>query len=163
MNGHLYDPVVGRVLNPDNHIIKKHKFPQGLLLIFLLPLMGCPDRDNLKPDATIVMVNKTNKDILFNFSPTPYPDTTLFEGDSPFSDLQQYNLSLIHANNSRSMIGDWIAGFEKDPTPIMLFFFSRDTIDQVPWEKIRSEYNILKRYDLSKSKLDSLNWTIEYK
>ncbi|MDX2280652.1 MAG: hypothetical protein NW218_13770 [Saprospiraceae bacterium] len=135
----------------------------GIVLLSVLSLMGCPPSREIKPDSTIVMVNKTNKDILFNFSPKPYPDTTLFEGDSPFSDIQQFNLSLIYANNSRSMIGDWIAGFEKDPRPIMLFFFSRDTIDQVPWEKVTSEYNILKRYDLSKSTLDSLNWTIEYK
>jgi hypothetical protein len=125
--------------------------------------MGCPDRENVKPDSTIVLVNKTNKDILYNFNPYPYPDTTLFDGDSPFLDLQQYNLSLLYANSSKNLNAAWLASFEKNPTPIMLFFFSRDTIDQVPWEKIRSEYNILKRYDLSKSKLDSLNWTIEYK
>jgi hypothetical protein len=162
MNGHLYDPVVGRVLNPDNHIMKKHKFPQGLLLIFLLPLMGCPLSREIKPDSTIILINKTNKDILFDFSPYPYPDTTISES-KPLSDIQQYNLSLLYANSSKNLNDAWLASFEIDPRPIMLFFFSRDTIDQVPWEKIRSEYNILKRYDLSKSKLDSLNWTIEYK
>lgn len=142
--------------------MKPIKFPQGLLLIFLLPLMGCPDRENVKPDSTIVLVNKTNKDILYKFSPYPYPDTTLFES-KPFVDLQQYNLSLLYANSSKNLNNAWLASFEIDPRPIMLFFFSRDTIDQVPWEKVTSEYNILKRYDLSKSKLDSLNWTIEYK
>ncbi len=135
----------------------------GIVLLSVLSLMGCPPSREIKPDSTIILVNKTNKDILYNFSPKPYPDTTLFEGSSPFSDLQQYNLLLLYANSSKNLNDAWLASFEMDPRPIMLFFFSRDTIDQVPWEKVTSEYNILKRYDLSKSKLDSLNWTIEYK
>jgi len=135
----------------------------GIVLLSVLSLMGCPPSREIKPDSTIILVNKTNKDILYNFSPKPYPDTTLFEGSSPFSDLQQYNLLLLYANSSKNLNDAWLASFEMDPRPIMLFFFSRDTIDQVPWEKVTSEYNILKRYDLSKSTLDSLNWTIEYK
>jgi len=138
------------------------KFLFGIVLLSVLSLMGCPSRE-IKPDSTIILINKTNKDILFDFSQKPYPDTTLFEGGSPFLDLQQYNLSLLYANSSKNLNDAWLASFEMDPRPIMLFFFSRDTIDQVPWEKIRLKYNILKRYDLSKSKLDSLNWTIEYK
>ena len=135
----------------------------GIVLLSVLSLMGCPPSREIKPDSTIILVNKTNKDILYNFSPKPYPDTTLFEGSSPFSDLQQYNLLLLYANSSKNLNDAWLASFEMDPRPIMLFFFSRDTIDQVPWEKVTSEYNILKRYDLSKSTLDYLNWTIEYK
>ncbi len=134
----------------------------GIVLLSVLSLMGCPPSREIKPDSTIILINKTNKDILFDFSPYPYPDTTLSES-KPLSDIQQYNLSLLYANSSKNLNDAWIASFEIDPRPIMLFFFSRDTFDQVPWEKIRSEYNILKRYDLSKSKLDSLNWTIEYK
>ncbi len=134
----------------------------GIVLLSVLSLMGCPPSREIKPDSTIILVNKTNKDILFDFSPYPYPDTTISES-KPLSDIQQYNLSLLYANSSKDLNAPWLASFEMDPRPIMLFFFSRDTFDQVPWEKIRSEYNILKRYDLSKSTLDSLNWTIEYK
>ena len=134
----------------------------GIVLLSVLSLMGCPPSREIKPDSTIILVNKTNKDILFDFSPYPYPDTTISES-KPLSDIQQYNLSLLYANSSKDLNAPWLASFEMDPRPIMLFFFSRDTIDQVPWEKVTSEYNILKRYDLSKSTLDSLNWTIEYK
>ena len=134
----------------------------GIVLLSVLSLMGCPPSREIKPDSTIILVNKTNKDILFDFSPYQYPDTTISES-KPLSDIQQYNLSLLYANSSKDLNAPWLASFEMDPRPIMLFFFSRDTFDQVPWEKIRSEYNILKRYDLSKSTLDSLNWTIEYK
>ena len=44
----------------------------------------------------------------------------------------------------------------------MIFLFSKDTIDQVPWDRIRDEYLILRRYDLTLEDLEAMNWTIEY-
>lgn len=142
------------------------KHPIGLLpiaLVFLLALTGCPDRDKFDPDSTIRLENMTDKDILFNFSFDRYPDTTLIGGQSPFADARQYEIAILPANGSNVIADGWMAGFEKDPTPVMLFLYARDTIDQVPWTQIKSEYKILKRYDLTKAILDSLNWTIRYK
>ena len=135
-----------------------------LALICLMALTGCPDRENFNPDSTIVLQNMSDKDILFDFSSKIFPDTTIIAGDGPFKDLTQYQLSLIPVNGRREMEGNWIAAFENGPTtPRILFFYSRDTVDHVPWAKIASNYNILKRYDLTKAMLDSLNWTITYK
>jgi hypothetical protein len=36
----------------------------GIVLLSVLSLMGCPNRE-IKPDSTIILINKTNKDILF--------------------------------------------------------------------------------------------------
>ncbi|MCB9292373.1 MAG: hypothetical protein H6559_04465 [Lewinellaceae bacterium] len=44
----------------------------------------------------------------------------------------------------------------------MLYLFSRDTIGQVPWQRIRDEYLVLRRYDLTLEDLEALDWTVEY-
>ena len=49
---------------------------------------------------------------------------------------------------------------EKDS--LMFFVFSVDTLDKYSWDEIREGYMVLKRYDLSITDLDSLNWTITY-
>lgn len=125
--------------------------------------IGCPDREKFNPDSIIIIENNSNNDIMAYFVFRRFPDTTLVKsGSSPFLDAKQYELALIKANDINQTPDEWIARFEKDSVPIMLFLFSRDTIDQVPWEKIRDEYKILRRYDLTKELLDSLNWTITY-
>jgi hypothetical protein len=131
------------------------------ILSSVLLFMGCPDRIDNTFDSNIIIVNNANYDILIDIVFDKYPDKTLYKS-SPFSDTTQYRLSLIRSKSQGSNPGAWIAGFERNQTPVMLFLFSRDTVDKVPWEKIRNEYKVLRRYDLTKAKLDSLNWTISY-
>ncbi len=60
--------------------------------------------------------------------------------------------------------GKWESIFE-DFLPVdtlSVFLFHSDTISSVSWERIREEYIILKRYDLSFSDLEEMNWTITY-
>jgi hypothetical protein len=54
-------------------------------------------------------------------------------------------------------------GFKINPNKLMIFLFSKDTVAQVPWVKIKNDYNILKRYDFGLKELETINWTIEYK
>jgi hypothetical protein len=44
----------------------------------------------------------------------------------------------------------------------MVFIFSYDSLSKLPWAKIRDNYMVLKRYDLTLKELDSMNWTINY-
>jgi hypothetical protein len=131
------------------------------LLSCLVFLWGCPGKDFDYTDSTITLLNNTDGDIMYYYKFVTWPDTSL-DFYKPFEDKRQYELSILKAKSSKGEEDAWIRGFEREPTPIMLFFFSRDTIDQVPWPKIRDSYNILRRYDLTKAKLDSLNWTITY-
>ncbi|MDH5381181.1 MAG: hypothetical protein OEW75_10030 [Cyclobacteriaceae bacterium] len=41
----------------------------------------------------------------------------------------------------------------------MIYLFFKDTIDLVPWEDIVTDYNILKRYDMTLDSLETRNWT----
>ena len=57
----------------------------------------------------------------------------------------------------------WDKVFEKLPSDTLsIFIFSGDTIAIYDWQTIRSNYNVLKRYDLSYQDMESLNWTITY-
>ena len=132
-----------------------------LLIVFLFMGIGCPDGHNDNPDSTIYIENNSDFDILFEFVSYRYPDTTVLT-DNPFKDDRQYELSVLLANSLVSLPARWIDSFEKDTTPMMVFFFSKDTVDLVSWNKIRDEYKVLKRFDLTKAKLDSLNWTLTY-
>ncbi len=47
----------------------------------------------------------------------------------------------------------WESAFQLKDT-IRIFVFHADTVDKYPWEVIRKEYKILKRYDLTKKDVD---------
>jgi len=143
--------------------MKPIKISHLFFLLFFLPILGCPDPDKSQPDSSITIINKNGKSILYVKLQRSDKDTTIPFKDSPFSNTFEYNSSLIRANSQKKVSDRFLDGFDMGFNYLTIFLFSQDTIDHVSWEKIRSEYNILKRYDLSKSKLDSLNWTIEYK
>jgi hypothetical protein len=134
-----------------------------LVATLLFAFLGCPfpDKDKFNPDSTLTIVNKSNRDILYYDVFGKHPDTSLVEF-FPFYDQTQYIPFVVKSMSSRPQEGEWIAQFNESNKPMMLFIFSRDTIDHVPWDKIRREYNVLRRYDLTKANLDSLNWTITY-
>ncbi len=80
-----------------------------------------------------------------------YPDTTLPLNNKTF---------IIEKRD----IGD--AGFYYFPDihgdTLRLFILDQDTINKYTWEKIRSDYKILKRYDLLYSDLAKIKWKITY-
>jgi hypothetical protein len=57
---------------------------------------------------------------------------------------------------------DWDEVLVSPKDTISMFILSKDTLDKYDWAKIRSDYNILKRYDLSLADLQRMNWTITY-
>ncbi|NLL27401.1 MAG: hypothetical protein GX259_01250 [Bacteroidales bacterium] len=57
----------------------------------------------------------------------------------------------------------WEKVFKKLPKDTLsIFIFDSDTLAKYSWDRIRSDYNILKRYDLSLKDLETQNWTISY-
>lgn len=45
---------------------------------------------------------------------------------------------------------------------ISIFILSKDTVNQYNWSVIKSDYKILKRYDLSIGDLKKLGWEVSY-
>jgi len=45
---------------------------------------------------------------------------------------------------------------------LSIYFFDAETVDNIPWETIREEYKVLKRYDLSLEDIQFLDYEISY-
>jgi hypothetical protein len=45
---------------------------------------------------------------------------------------------------------------------LIIFIFDAAIVDTTPWETIKKNYLILKRYDLTLKELDSLNFKVIY-
>jgi hypothetical protein len=53
--------------------------------------------------------------------------------------------------------------FKESPDKVyMVFIFSYDSLSKLPWAKIRDNYMVLKRYDLTLDELERTNGTIIY-
>ena len=45
---------------------------------------------------------------------------------------------------------------------LKIYLFNNDTLNKYSWKEIRESSNYLRRYDLSRQDLDSMNWRITY-
>jgi hypothetical protein len=124
-------------------------------------LVGCPDKDKYAPDSTIKMVNNTSNDVA-RFVEFRNIGDTILPNISPFPSSENVQINLIKANSSVDYPDTWKGTFKRTNQILMVFLFSKDTIEQIPWNQIRDKYLILRRYDLTLDSLEKRNWTIEY-
>jgi len=134
-------------------------------IIFLFFLCGCPTMDNLDElpsDATLTINNNLNKDILF-YDSHIFPDTSI-NIESSFFNEKQKEYAQVKSKSSRNYPSTWIKLFENKPLgyKLIIFFFDKTTVETLPWDTIKKNYMILKRYDLSLEDLERMNWTIKY-
>src|SRR5688500_3779002 len=103
--------------------------------LFHLLLSSCD-----KKIPSLKVKNNTPNTIVFYTSPN-YPDTSLYPmkpkmgGAIPFKEGQIWSRR------------DFFQTWGKEPRPvdtICVFIFDKDTVNEVPWEKVRARYNILK-------------------
>ena len=83
-----------------------------------------------------------------------YPDTNLATNKPLLQTISPYASTKVISKEK------WEDVLPKDT--LIIFILSKDTVDKYTWEKIRSTYNILKRYDLSLEDLENLSWTVIY-
>lgn len=132
----------------------------GFLFFYFL-LIGCPDKDKYAPDSTITIVNNSTNDVV-RFVEFRNTGDSILPSSSPFPSPENVQINLIKANSSVTYPDTWKGTFEKTNQMLMVFLFSKDTIEQIPWNQIRDKYQILKRYDLTLDSLEKRNWTIKY-
>jgi hypothetical protein len=131
------------------------------IISILLICAGCPDQDD-KPDSTLTIRNNSNEDII-NYIEYRVLGDTLLPATSLFPSPNSISPELITSNSERNYRDSWLRAFEDNPDKIlMLYLFSRDTIEQVAWERIREDNVILRRYDLTLADLEAMDWTVEY-
>lgn len=130
----------------------------ALWSVFYLGCTSCEDQ----PDSTITIVNNSEKDILW-YLEYRNPTDTLFPIYSLFPTKENIQIQLISSGSSKSFLGSWKVLFKELETKVaMLFLFSRDTVEQVPWNQIRDKYMVLRRYDLTLDILEQKDWKIVY-
>lgn len=131
-----------------------------ILLISLL-LFGCEKNQ----DKVITFINNTDKTICWKIGKS-YPDTSLNMETTKWIGTSRYTEQAVNPHSKGSFIeGDnkeaWFSSnFVKDT--IMIFIFDKYVLIDLPWEKVKNEYLVLKRYDLSLADLQRMNWTLTY-
>ncbi|MCH7396769.1 hypothetical protein MM236_02165 [Belliella sp. DSM 107340] len=140
--------------------MKKYVFPLSLISIIFL-CAGCPE-SFIEPDSKLIIMNNSDKKIIF-FDQFNSPKDTLLS-NFPFNlTLENTNSRIIGPNSSATFPGSYkgiLNDYQDDI--LMLYLFSRDTIERVSWDRIVDEYLILRRYDLTLKDLEDMNWTITY-
>lgn len=121
------------------------------ILSIILISFGCE-----KPVDKVysIRVENSSNDTIQFYASYVYPDTTIVS--------EKPRLKLAYPNKYGHIDSKekWEDVLPKDT--LIVFIFSKDTVDAYSWEDLRTEYNVLKRYDLSISDLEAMNWTITY-
>jgi hypothetical protein len=134
--------------------MKKLQVIKTLISIsFLFLLIQCDQWDR-----KMKIVNNSSSAIYYNDS-YMYPDTTLRIDDNPISLSRLLVASGETVSNPRR--GRWEEVFDICDT-LMIFIFDETTLKTVPWDTVRKNYMILKRYDLSLEDLVRMDWRVTY-
>ncbi|WBX72963.1 hypothetical protein PG913_08640 [Tenacibaculum pacificus] len=115
------------------------------------------------PDTFYGLSIRNNSDIPISFylntiyktKNFQYPDTLINNSDI----TRNIGLSTATVNSSKSW-REIVSDLPKDT--LSIFIFDKDIIKKEDWEKVRKDYLILKRYDLSIEDLELLNYKIPY-
>ena len=123
-----------------------------IILVFILQSCFFIGMD--KPDDRIKVENKSNLDIGV-FLNTEYPDTSLINAE------QRSFVKSMH-NESLEVFFDWDFHFKKHKK-VTVFIVNWNDVVKYYWGKNNiSEMAVLKKIELSKSNLDSINWIINF-
>ncbi len=99
-------------------------------------------------------------------SSSQYPDTSTFIGiPNPVLDPNFTKVLPKESNAQALWRKDCIELAFKDLIPsdtMMNTFLDAKVLEATPWETVKTNYLILKRYDLSLQDLKNANWTITY-
>lgn len=109
-------------------------------------------------DSRFDVINQSDQKIYYQIS-LSYPDTSI-SFDNPY----EPGTSHICLGNSQSTFfihNSWEAIFELCPSDTLMFFiFDSTTLVTKTWDEIKSNYLILKRYDLSYEDWENKNGDI---
>ena len=151
MVGVLYGASSGSPFKPKTRKMKK------LLIaaLFLLLLQGITCYD----DREITIHNLSSKDIYFNKQHN-YPDTTIREYN-PSQDPRNHKVKSKEIGYVIAINTTWEYLFE-DLEKLQIFIYDAEVIENTPWEVVRRDYLVLKRYDLTLQDIKDRQWRIEF-
>lgn len=134
---------------------------QPLFAVILFVCTGCPEEID-PADSKILIINNSDKEIVHYDELKNPSDTTLLTIAFPQTP-ENTESRTIQANDTSIEEAGFRRILSNNPDKVYMFYlFSRDTIEQVPWERIVEENLVLRRYDLTLDSLEARNWTITY-
>jgi hypothetical protein len=124
-----------------------------LPILFLMVFDICCPMDRW----TFIFI-QNNSAFLINAIPSyTYPDTALPTNKSELISVEP------NQKNSMEKFGEWETTINNLPSKTLsIFILNADTVNAYPWDTIRSQNNILKRYDRTVAQLKQSNWTVTY-
>lgn len=135
-----------------------------LIILILFFNQACGDR-LVDCHKTITFTNKTS-DTLYVISAYEYPDTMAFR-ILPNPLLDPYSTQVFpYEDNTKVLFSrDCLELVFKDFIPydtLMVYVFDGQVLKTHPWDSVKANYLVLKRYDLSLEDLVSMNWEITF-
>lgn len=130
-----------------------------IFLIFLIASCSLLGYQGDEKMDTLTLINLSDKDILFEELIYKQSYDTLIQEINYFKDPK---FSIVHSLKSKDTIKfkTWMTANSMDY--FVLFYYDENIVNTIPWDTIRANYMILKRYDLSYEDLERMNWTITY-
>ncbi|MDY0202419.1 MAG: hypothetical protein RBR40_15675 [Tenuifilaceae bacterium] len=138
----------------------KSRVPILFAMAFALVIGGsdCSKRDS-DCHNEITIINNTEKVLYFYYS-DKYPDTSIIDYD-PSLALDFYKVKSYSSKIHYDRDGCFDM-YLNNGNKLMYFLFDSLVLASVPWDSVRENYLIIKRYDLSLDDLNRMNWTITY-
>jgi len=127
----------------------------NILVILAIMLCGASCKD-LVDHVYSIRIQNNSKDTVQFYESYNYPDTLI--------DVIKPRLKMVYPSKYSYLDSkkEWDEVLVSPKDTISIYILSKDTVDKYGWDKIRSNYNILKRYDLSLDDLEKRSWTITY-
>jgi hypothetical protein len=115
-------------------------------------------RDNENCHRTLILINDSDKAIYFHPS-SSYPDTLTLD----YNPSEAGNDFKIEKNSfKKDIYRSCIEGKFLIANKIRYFIYDAQTLETTPWDTVKKNYMILKRYELTLQDLENMNWTITY-
>jgi len=147
-----------QLMSKDN---MRNLFKFIIVLILLISLTGCPE-EFPELDTAIEIINNSEEDIIwFKSSDFTTSDTSKLIENFPWREIKDYRIEKGTAHlHEFNLI---LTKENLDEGYFQYFLLSYDTVQLVPWSRIRSENIILKKvYFETWEDMEACNFTITY-
>lgn len=121
--------------------------------LILLSFSGCPQLGDPAGDSTVTIQNNTDITIKY------YIDSS--ELVSKYNPFAGTHIPVIQPHDNIHIFEWWHSLFKKFKY-VRIFLFDEKVVQTVPWDTIRVNNMYLKRIDVTKQMLDSLDWILTY-
>lgn len=114
------------------------------------------------PDSYIVVVNNSNSDILLNRDQAIAGQPPVYNPFvDRFSQENFYDRNTIKAGLTKVFPDIFKVSYASNPTQIVwVEIYDRATVENTPWEEIRRNDRVLRRFRLTKDTLDRLGYVV---